>query len=783
MHNAAPPDLPEGRAPEKAARPRRPERSGEESFKRWLAVMISFVALLVALTTLLQYDASGRNARFNRDAQQYAVGGATSATIGQQKYLFGTYVAARQYEELRSQAQQLDQSGAAAAAAGYITASESLTALTPLLLPPYASVRASDGYRIPDYGRYESDAWVVTATLLSQRREAALQESGAWDSKASNYIAVITIYAVVLFLLGLSATVSGFVRWLLVSVGVALTAVASLGNVANFASPVERVPPAAVEQYAQGYGLAWQGRYSEALRAYDAAVSAAPDYAAAYAERGSAYLNMKPPRVDLAIRDYRLALARGPQRYEDNWNLGWALYMAGDYAESIERSKQAVASSDSACGPMFNVAIATLAQGNAGATEKAYADAIAYCAGIALAPPEKGLSAPVATWIMVQSAVDDIDNLLCQSHGAHCFAGRDQPDMRNVRNRDTVLALGEKYRKIVKEALVRMEYYPGKVVALSGERADAIRFGHEALDETGKYRSYIERSTFPNDARTIFAMFNYLGLSPDVQTVWKVYHDGVDSFGLRYSEPWKLARDGGVIKSVTQRYGLQNGRYDVEFYASGELLASGAFTLTEAADLEVARPADAHPSAPVSVGSLVFADDFDNNWHGWWTGQVEQTRRGEIAGGEYRLRSNLPDDVWRVTCDDCIGPDNIYYEANTRFIGGPTDWGYGLSVRGNTAANRLYAFLINGNGLYSIWKVADGTAAKLADWTKSAAIAAGGENRLAVLARGSTLEFYANGQLLKRVTDAALSKGYFGLSVEHNDVEVAFSQVRVWGTR
>ncbi len=759
------------------------ERSADESFKRWLAVMISFVALLVALTTLLQYDASGRNARFNRDAQQYAVGSATSATVGQQKYLFGTYVAARQYEELRSQAEQLEQSGATAAAAAYITASESLTALTPLLLPPYASVRASDGYRIPDYGRYESDAWVVTATLLSQQREAALLESGSWDAKSSNYIAVITIYAVVLFLLGLSATVSGFVRWVLVCVGAALTVAASIGNIANFASPVERVPQAAIEQYAQGYGLAWQGRYSEALRAYDASVSAAPDYAAAYAERGSAYLNMKPPRLDLAIRDYRSALALGPQRYEDNWNLGWALYLAGDYAESIERSQQAVASNDSACGPMFNIAIARLAQGDAAAIDKAYADAIAYCAAIALAPPDKGLSAPVATWIMVQSAADDIDNLLCQTHGMHCYAGRDQPDVRNVRNRDALLALGEKYRKRVKEALVRMEYYPGKVVALSGAHADAIRFGHEAFDETGKYRSYIERDEFPNDARTIYAMFNYQGLSPDVQTVWKVFHDGVDSFGLRYSEPWKLAKDGGVVKSITQRYGLQDGRYDVEFYANGELLASGAFTLAEAADLVVARPANAQPSAPVNVGSLVFADDFDNNWHGWWTGQVEPTRIGEISGGAYRLLSHLPDDVWRVTCDDCLGPDNLYYEVDTRFISGPADWGYGLTVRGNLATNRVYVFLINGNGLYSIWKVADGSAAKLADWTKSAAIAAAGDNRLGVLARGSTLEFYANGQLLKRVTDTLLSSGYFGLTVEHNDVDVAFSQVRVWGAR
>ncbi|MBI5878586.1 MAG: tetratricopeptide repeat protein [Chloroflexi bacterium] len=775
-----PQDLPEGRAA--GTNPPRAARSRDESFKRWLAVSIASVALFVALTSLLQADASGRNARLNREAQQVAVNGSTVASTGQQKYLFGTYVAARQYAELRAQAQHLETSGAEAAASAFITASEALTGLSPLLLPPYASVRASDGYRVPDYSLYESDSWVVTATLLSQRREAAMLESGSWDTKASNYVAIITIYAVVLFLFGLAATVSGLVRGLLVVVGLGLSAAASVGNVANFVSPVERLPQRAIEQYAQGYGLAWQGRFDDAVGRYDAAVAAAPGFAAAYAERGSAYLNMKPPRLDLAIRDYELALARGGGRYEDQWNLGWTLYMTGRYAESIAHSRQAVAMNASACGPMLNLALAMLAQGQAVA-DKAYDDAVAYCAAVAMAPPDKGLSSPVSIWLMLQSASDDIDNLLCQVNGQHCYAGRDRPSTGNIGNRAALPALGEKYRKRIKEAMVRLEYYPGKVVALTGAQVEPFTFGNEVTDEDGMFRSYVARDEFPDNARTIYAMFSYRGLNKNTQTVWKIYHDGVDAFGLRYNENWNLVADGTAIKSVTQRYGLQNGRYDVELYGNGELLATGAFTVAPAADLMVDLPAGARPSAPISVGNLSFADDFANNWNGWWTGRIDRARIGEIGGGEYRLFSSVPDDVWRAQCDDCVEADNYYYEVDTRFIGGLPDWGYGLTAHGNRSTNRTYAFLINGNGQFSIWKVSPGQAVKLSDWAKSAAVIAGGVNRLGVLVRGGSFEFYANGQLLKRVSDASLPRGYFGLTVEHNDVEVAFSNLRIWGVR
>ncbi|MCA1552914.1 MAG: hypothetical protein LC737_00900, partial [Chloroflexi bacterium] len=137
-------------------------RTNEESAKRWLAVLIAFVTLLVGVTSFLQADASARSARLNRSAQQDAISSTGWRARGQQQYAFSEYVAVREYDELRSQAQKLKSDGDAVQAGAYITATEQLTKLTPLLSPDYSKPRESDQWRIPEWERYQVDTWVVT---------------------------------------------------------------------------------------------------------------------------------------------------------------------------------------------------------------------------------------------------------------------------------------------------------------------------------------------------------------------------------------------------------------------------------------------------------------------------------------------------------------------------------------------------------------------------------------------------------------------------------------------
>jgi hypothetical protein len=106
-----------------------------------------------------------------------------------------------------------------------------------------------------------------------------------------------------------------------------------------------------------------------------------------------------------------------------------------------------------------------------------------------------------------------------------------------------------------------------------------------------------------------------------------------------------------------------------------------------------------------------------------------------------------------------------------------------LVARADLAMNNLYYFIISGDGSFSIGKLVVGKLIVITSWTHSTAITTPGTNRLGILARGANLEFFINGQSVKRLTDTSMTSGNVGVSVEHDGLEVSFSQVRVWGLR
>src|SRR5512143_681090 len=92
---SSPPSL----GPENQPRTRTP-RSREESFRRWLAVIIALVTLLVGITTYLQSDASGLAATLNRRAQENELASTGVRSRGQVELAFAEFVVAREYDEM-----------------------------------------------------------------------------------------------------------------------------------------------------------------------------------------------------------------------------------------------------------------------------------------------------------------------------------------------------------------------------------------------------------------------------------------------------------------------------------------------------------------------------------------------------------------------------------------------------------------------------------------------------------------------------------------------------------
>jgi len=136
-----------------------------------------------------------------------------------------------------------------------------------------------------------------------------------------------------------------------------------------------------------------------------------------------------------------------------------------------------------------------------------------------------------------------------------------------------------------------------------------------------------------------------------------------------------------------------------------------------------------------------------------------------------------------VTCEDCGPFDDVYYEANVRYVSGPTDFGYGLIVRGDRGMERGYLFSITADGSFRIARDVTDTVVSLVRWTNDPVIQPKGTNRLGVLARGNLLEFFINGKSVARISDSALARGYIGLYVGSEDLQIAFSHVRVWQAR
>lgn len=110
----------------------------------------------------------------------------------------------------------------------------------------------------------------------------------------------------------------------------------------------------------------------------------------------------------------------------------------------------------------------------------------------------------------------------------------------------------------------------------------------------------------------------------------------------------------------------------------------------------------------------------------------------------------------------------------------------GLIFRATPASNKFYLFRIGQDGAYDLFLYVDsnGSHARSLIASNSTAIHTGlnQSNKLAVIARGASLYFYANSQYIASVSDSTFGSGEIGLFADDhtNPTEVTFSNVEVW---
>jgi len=134
--------------------------------------------------------------------------------------------------------------------------------------------------------------------------------------------------------------------------------------------------------------------------------------------------------------------------------------------------------------------------------------------------------------------------------------------------------------------------------------------------------------------------------------------------------------------------------------------------------------------------------------------------------------------AWRIATTEALG--DAYIEATIKVgeCSGADNYGLIFRVPENTAYNRGYLFGISCDGKYLLrsWDGMTGASGVMSDLqaaTESSLIKSGKNqtNRLGIMAVGSRLIMYINGEKVGEISDNMYSSGYFGIFIKRDKTE------------
>ncbi len=161
---------------------------------------------------------------------------------------------------------------------------------------------------------------------------------------------------------------------------------------------------------------------------------------------------------------------------------------------------------------------------------------------------------------------------------------------------------------------------------------------------------------------------------------------------------------------------------------------------------------------PTPIAVPIYVDDFSDPSSGWPTGSVTNGDVG-YRDGEYRTHAKAG-----VNVAVAGGPPRSFtdfdLEVSARTMNEPFSGAYFLIFRYQDNNNYYFARISPSEGNLDLYKTVDGLRTQLVAPTDSPAIQAGtATSRLRVVAQGSTIRLYANGQLMTEVADSSFSHG------------------------
>lgn len=228
--------------------------------------------------------------------------------------------------------------------------------------------------------------------------DAANQEDAGWESQEANLTAVLTIFAVAVYLLGLSLTLAARVRLLLAGVGTALVLVGTAWAGWLALESPERSPPEAAAAFADARKamlLATEEEgYREAERLFTRAIQLRPAFPQALAERAQATFRAGSPQIasftsvstpealEASTDDLRRALDLGLDTRPVLGDLGFHAFLLGLQTDDPALLEESLAYTEAATemdpsDPLlhYNRGVVLLAMGETEAARAAYREA------------------------------------------------------------------------------------------------------------------------------------------------------------------------------------------------------------------------------------------------------------------------------------------------------------------------------------------------------------------------------------------------------------------------
>jgi tetratricopeptide (TPR) repeat protein len=555
-----------------------------DRFRSFISVMIALVTVLASITAFMQSYSSAQDTASDRRAQKLSLEATNRRLTGILQFSYDWEGAFQTWREVDLQVTSAELEGDPAAAERYRALRDELLALSPLLKPPYFD---GEPWTFPDTYRYESDLYLVDATRLSEQFAAEAEVGNAWHNLANVFVIQLSLLAVTLSLFGLSTMMKGMIRLLFVVVGSSIILVNLVWTGILLILPKPSINMIAIDAYAQGVGQSYQAYDQtdsrEAIKLFDQAIAAKPDYANAYYERGNAYYNLG--EYEAAITDYEAAIENGRADANARWNLGWTYYLVGRYDEAAAINEMQIADDPTLIGLRFNQALVLLARGDFSTAESEYNDTILEAERQVTEAHAAGVEPSASLWFYLDAAALDLQNLLDQLNGTpKSWNEAPTPDLIPG-NPDQIVSFAREQIKVIKEASVGLEY-TGRLPDTSvNMTVTDFAYGIASYDDQGYVSDFKEMEVFPNSTAEASVYFEYSGDLPEHQFLWKVYQNGVENRSMRDLWDIDLGESSAWYKTIgfsyTNIFVLPPAEYTVELYVDYRLIKTGTFQIEE----------------------------------------------------------------------------------------------------------------------------------------------------------------------------------------------------------